>query len=523
MSAQGLDSTIVDIQSLLAWVGMSAFAPSLSPSPSSPVLSAPLGTVASTGLASAAAPTTTPAIAPVAPVIASVSQPPQTTVFGSFLKVTGLLPSAHYHVLANVSEKNFEKVMDRWQINGTDADMAQIGMATWAWHKSRQLCHLEPTPSPNSFLPSAALPAAQSTGLQLTASGFGPNVPTIKVAAVLDQRISEEITFLPNSELQKMRARYVDAFDEAPQANVACSNDQLAALNHVLLTGREPYADLAVWAPHGTRILKKSSLSGLNLMRDGTFQQVELFGPPNVEQWCANYDVLSTGCIMLGAVRRPNLAAYKRWICKLSACYGPSVWHLLYQTDVRCRQELMQAVFQELLAAHSAAVMAKTHTDFDPTRPWDAVWKRVLEMKDWWTDEFERPAGLIVTHVKGLNYGLGGDVQIAGQRTTPFQPPQSNNANNGDNGGKGVRKNNNKNKNKGPRNQGHQNGAAPTNIAKGGKGGKGNGAPASAAAASTLWCKICKSTEHDHLQCPQFVQNYSGGKNRKGKGTKGSK
>ena len=341
--------------------------------------------------------------------------------------------------------------------------------------------------------------------------------------AVLDQRISEEITFLPNSELQKMRARYVDAFDEAPQANVACSNDQLAALNHVLLTGREPYADLAVWAPHGTRILKKSSLSGLNLMRDGTFQQVELFGPPNVEQWCANYDVLSTGCIMLGAVRRPNLAAYKRWICKLSACYGPSVWHLLYQTDVRCRQELMQAVFQELLAAHSAAVMAKTHTDFDPTRPWDAVWKRVLEMKDWWTDEFERPAGLIVTHVKGLNYGLGGDVQIAGQRTTPFQPPQSNNSNNGDNGGKGVRKNNNKNKNKGPRNQGHQNGAAPTNIAKGGKGGKGNGAPASAAAASTLWCKICKSTEHDHLQCPQFVQNYSGGKNRKGKGTKGSK
>jgi len=108
----------------------------------------------------------------------------------------------------------------------------------------------------------------------MSASGYGLNVPTVKVSAVLDQRISEEITYLPNLELQKMRARFIDAYGEPPQANVACSNDQLAALKHVIDTGREPYADLAVWGTHGLRLLKKSSMSGLNTMRDGTFQQV---------------------------------------------------------------------------------------------------------------------------------------------------------------------------------------------------------------------------------------------------------
>ena len=437
-------------------------------------------------------------------------------MFGSFLKITGLQPSAHYHVLANVSEKNFEKVMDRWEINGIAADMAQVGMATWAWHKSRQLCHLEPTPTAQTFTPAAAAQTGQSTVPRLSASGYGPNVPTIKVSAVLDQRISEEITYLPNSELQKMRARYIDAYDEPPQANVACSNDQLAALKHVIDTGREPYADLAVWGPHGLRLLKKSSMSGLNIMRDGTFQQVEMFGPPDVEQWCANYDVLSTGCIMLGAVRRPNLASYRRWICKLAACYGPIVWHLLYQTDVRCRQELMQRVFQELLAAHTAAIMARTHTDFDPASPWDAVWKRVLEMKDWWTDEFERPAGMIKNKVLELGSVLGGDVQIStNHQRAPaqhqlHQPPINNKG-----GGKGVRQNNNKNKNK--NNNNHRSGKGENK--KGGNKGS-NGDASNSAAASQLWCKICRATDHDHPQCPQFIPNFGSSKGRKGKGGK---
>jgi len=320
---------------------------------------------------------------------------------------------------------------------------------------------------------------------------------------VMDQRFGEEITYLPNAEIQKMRARFVAAYDEPPSADIACNKEQLACLKHALDNGREPYVDMAVWGPHGTRLLKKASMSGLNIMRDGTFMNVELFGPPNIDLWSGCYDVLATGCIMLGAVRRPYLAAYKKWIIRLAAIYGPVVWHLLYQTDVRCRSELMQEVFQILLAEHNAARMSKMPSDFDPLKPWDAVWKRVLEMKDWWNDEFERPAGLINSRVMAVGSAIGGDVQIATshqrapaqnqqpQQQQQQQPPRPN---------------------KRKRNKGGN--------PKGSPKGQGNGSPTT----TVIPCKICKSTDHTFTQCSLFDPNHGKGKgSKKGKGGKGGK
>jgi len=433
-------------------------------------------------------------------------------VFGAFLEVTGLLPSAHYHVLAHINEQVFEKAMGCWMINGEAAGMADVGMANWAFHKARQLCHLEPPPSAAAFS-APSPPIAPASGSQITANGSALNLSTIKVGMVMDQRFGEEITYLPNAEIQKMRARFIDAYDEPPSADIACNKEQLACLQHALINGREPYVDMAVWGPHGTRLLKKASMSGLNIMRDGTFMTVELFGPPNIELWCGCYDVLSTGCIMLGAVRRPYLAAYRKWIIKLASIYGPVVWHLLYQTDVRCRSELMQEVFQILLAEHNAAKMSKMPTDFDPIKPWDAVWKRVLEMKDWWVDEFERPAGLINSKVMGIGAVIGGDVQIATSYQRPSAPHQQPAQING--GGKGRERASKRKRGKGgnPNTKGqHQT-------------SQGNGSPA---AASDLHCKICKATDHEFTQCnrydPNHGKNGKGGKKGKGgKNTKGGK
>jgi hypothetical protein len=167
----------------------------------------------------------------------------------------------------------------------------------------------------------------------------------------------------------------------------------------------------------------------------------------------------------------------------------------------------MQEVFQELLSVHNAAVIAKTHTDFDPTKPWDSVWRRVLEMKDWWNDEFERPAGLINTKVLNIGNVLGGDVQISSnhQRTSaPQQPHQP---------AKGTGKVA-KTKKKTTNNNNRKGGDKGAN--KGGN--KGGNSNPSTAAASGLWCKICKSDQHDHVQCPQFDPNFSKGRGKKGGG-----
>jgi len=405
--------------------------------------------------------------------------------------------------------------MDRWKIDGEFADMRAIGMATWAYRKARQLCHLEAAPSANTLALAVQPPIPPpTTGPQLSSNGQLLNVSTIKVSQVMDQRFGEEITYLPNAEIQKMRARFVDAYDEPPRAEIACNKEQLACLKHALDSGREPYADLAVWGPHATRLLKKASMTGLNIMRDGTFMTVELFGPPNVELWSNGYDVLATGCLMLGAVKRPRLEAYKRWIRKLASLFGPIVWHLLYQTDVRCRSELMQSVFQDLLAIHNAAVMSNTYTDFDVANPWDAVWAKVLTMKDWWNDEFERPAGLIVAKIMSLGAALDGDVQIAHQAPAQLQhqlnmPPKN---------GKGRGQPKGQPNNKRQRNQPTKLPPLPALH--------NNGSPANAAAASQLHCVICKATDHEKTQCRLFDPNHQqnkGKKGAKGKGKKGNK
>jgi hypothetical protein len=261
---------------------------------------------------------------------------------------------------------------------------------------------------------------------------------------------------------------------------------------------------MAVWGPHGTRLLKKASMSGLNIMRDGTFMTVELFGPPNIDLWSGCYDVLATGCIMLGAVRRPHLAAYKRWIIKLAAIYGPVVWHLLYQTDVRCRSELMQEVFQVLLAEHNAAKMSKMPTDFDPTKPWDAVWKRVLEMKDWWVDEFERPAGLINAKVMGISAVIGGDVQIATSHHRAPAPPQPAAQINGAGRGSKRQRKREKGSKGGGKDKKHQSNGSPSGPTPEG-------------------CKICKATDHTFTQCNQYDPNFGKNGHKGGKKAKGAK
>jgi len=180
----------------------------------------------------------------------------------------------------------------------------------------------------------------------------------------------------------------------------------------------------------------------------------------------------------------------------------------------------MQQVFQEMLAVHNAAVMSGTHTDFDVANSWDAVWNRVLEMKDWWMDEFERPAGLIVNKVMGIGAVLGGVVQIATthQHHSPAQlqhqlnmPAKNGNAN----------KPNNNNK-KRQRSKGAQKRQTPP--AQRSLGAGQHGSPSNGAGGSQLYCKNCKATDHDHPQCQLYDPNYAKGKGGKGgKNGKGGK
>jgi hypothetical protein len=161
--------------------------------------------------------------------------------------------------------------------------------------------------------------------------------------------------------------------------------------------------------------------------------------------------------------------------------------------------------------------MSNTPSDFDVANPWDAVWNRVLEMKDWWMDEFERPAGLIVSKVMSLNAALGGDVQIASMHQQ-YQPPAQlqHQLNMPQKTGRG--KGGGQHKNPGKRQRVTKNGQTPPPqqaISPG-----HNGSPASS---SLLSCKICRATDHDYLNCTRYDPHYRSSSSKGGKVAKGGK
>ena len=131
--------------------------------------------------------------------------------------------------------------------------------------------------------------------------------------------------------------------------------------------------------------------------------------------WLECWNALGAILIATKSVNRSTLCAYKKFIESLAKSYGPVVWPLLYQTDVRCRSERIPLLRTRLVTAHNAAVTAGTPSAFDANRPWDAAFNECIVSQDsvaWWSKEFERPALLVLTKTGNLTTMIEGDARI---------------------------------------------------------------------------------------------------------------
>jgi hypothetical protein len=323
----------------------------------------------------------------------------------SFLAWAGWGPTQHFRGLSMLQAADFQTQLAVWTCNGTKPNMGALAAAMLAQQVSRYICGADQWPSEAKV---AAAALAQQTALQLAQPTPPPapttlvNTPIIKIGRVLDQKLGEEITYMPNHDLQKYYSRYVKVMDEKPSPDVAVTVEQLTAIKHMLDTGRLIYADFSVFCPNGQRMMKKTALSGATIDTHGHFHDIEMYGPSSVEEWGRSYDCLTTALIMLDAVSRPNLSNYRKLIFRMAAKYGSKVWHLLYQSDVRCRQEVMEATRMELFEEHNTALATGVHSNFDVSRPWDMVWQKVTKDGEWWTEEFKEPAMLVLNHIKNL-------------------------------------------------------------------------------------------------------------------------
>eukprot|EP00971_Amphidinium_carterae_P212593 4219194-Amphidinium_carterae.1 len=98
---------------------------------------------------------------------------------------------------------------------------------------------------------------------------------------------------------------------------------------------------------------------------------------------------------MLGAVDLGRLDAYMAHIKRYAARYS-GCWSKIYEAEVKMRSDQMDRIKRDLEeAAARAAAAGKAH-DYDPTRPWDAVWAEAISASAFWRSELEEPCLVIL-------------------------------------------------------------------------------------------------------------------------------
>ena len=188
----------------------------------------------------------------------------------------------------------------------------------------------------------------------------------------------------------------------------------------------EIYVDLAVFIPFGDRMAKKVKLLGSTIGPDGKLSPVELYGPPNIFEWRKAYRIFATCCLLFNVISKERLERYADLVEKYANQYGPSMWALVYQTDVRTRLEHSVRIRREgVLAAAKATKDGTTH-DFDAERPWEWVWAQLCgkEEAEWWREELVDKAQLVSSGAAHVSTYVEGDAPVR-QDPLPYHPAAS--------------------------------------------------------------------------------------------------
>ena len=114
--------------------------------------------------------------------------------------------------------------------------------------------------------------------------------------------------------------------------------------------------------------------------------------------------------IMHEAASPETLDDYSGQVRRLYLAFGPKLWLLLYQSEVRCRLEEFERIRRRGVQEQALAAAAHMQHDFDVDQPWEWVFSQAIDSFTFWHTEFERNALLVRSEVDRLGDHLGLEV-----------------------------------------------------------------------------------------------------------------
>ena len=100
---------------------------------------------------------------------------------------------------------------------------------------------------------------------------------------------------------------------------------------------------------------------------------------------------------MLGVLTQARCEAYVNLIRKYHTRYGAKCWTIIYQAEVRARQEQWERCRRLAAEEQRKAAAAGLAHEYDPDMPWEHSRRMLVESVRFWKDELEDPCMLILT------------------------------------------------------------------------------------------------------------------------------
>ena len=361
---------------------------------------------------------------------------------GSFTSLLGATMDDPIAVVGAIIVEDYDKILANWQVAGHAPTPTQKSKAALVGRGARILCgtqltlteerkqkeeetlrkhELEKLQLQTQIATMATSPSQETLAIgngevKLSQTILpGKIQKKVKMNLVADQVFDQEVDILSEEMVAECYTAYAEIFQDLPPPEEEITVEQLTALHVLLQSGSPPYVDFAVFGPHGYRLLRKLKLQGLQLTPGGDLRTIELAGPPTFGMWERCYMCLKTGLIQHRAVRIAKLLKYHDQQKRYHERYGPAVWHLQYQSEVRMRQERMIHHKRQGAELHRKALAAGTEAlcPYNPKMPWDYAWSMACEDFHWWRQELEEPCILILTRSQSVSAMVDGDVDIA--------------------------------------------------------------------------------------------------------------